>query len=335
MTRKGRNFELSYKWLYDLDKDKYVVTSPAYLYDRASKGKREIDVLVEYSDNEGIRRKIGIECRDRKSVVDVTGIEQLKQKKEDLGLDYLVITTTKRFTDGAINKAKYYGVIIEQAEMINSSNFDLYAKEYYVDFFFYKFELIKLDILTKDKEQYKFKEYLMKLNMIEQNIFLKYINLEFFLSFQPNELLKNDEFNMEIFFENINNIMELEGRDIIEQEVVPDCMKNVFAIAWKVQVIPYKISLPICESISVFEGETHKNKNYRVRYGDDLEYLEIGYLDGKSFTYLSIQPRKYLRFAGAHIELNTIFPKGIEMATPDVNYIVENFTGEFDISKIN
>ena len=33
MARKGRKFELAYKWLYDLDKDKYKVTSPAYLYD--------------------------------------------------------------------------------------------------------------------------------------------------------------------------------------------------------------------------------------------------------------------------------------------------------------
>lgn len=88
MARKGRKFELSYQWLYGLDENKYTVTSPAYLYDRASQGKREVDVLVEYVDSEGLQRKIGIECRDRKSVVDVTGIEQLKQKKRRFGIRF-------------------------------------------------------------------------------------------------------------------------------------------------------------------------------------------------------------------------------------------------------
>ena len=81
MARKGKNFELSYKWLYDLDKDKYKITSPAFLYDPFSERKREIDVLVEFYDKDNIRRKMAIECRDRKNIQDVTWIEQLQQKK--------------------------------------------------------------------------------------------------------------------------------------------------------------------------------------------------------------------------------------------------------------
>ena len=65
MARKGRKFELTYKWLYELDK-KYRVKSPAYVYDKAADKKREIDVLVEYTDSNGYNRKIAIECRDRK-----------------------------------------------------------------------------------------------------------------------------------------------------------------------------------------------------------------------------------------------------------------------------
>ena len=45
MARKGRDFELAYEWLYDLDK-KYKVTCPAYVFDKAAKENREIDVLV-------------------------------------------------------------------------------------------------------------------------------------------------------------------------------------------------------------------------------------------------------------------------------------------------
>ena len=334
MARKGRKFELSYQWLYALDENKYTVTSPAYLYDRASQGKREVDVLVEYVDSEGLQRKIGIECRDRKSVVDVTGIEQLKQKKEDLGLDFLIVTTTKKFTAGAINKAKYYDVMIEEAEMLNRDVIDLYAKQFYVDFFFYKFELRKFDLLTIDNRQYKFKEYLQTLNFAEQNVFVNHVNEEFYCSIDPNEFLNNGEVSMETFFENQDNSMELKGNEFINQERAHECMKQIAAISWEIKAIPYKLSLPIYDSLSVFEAQTRKNKNYCVKYGGDEEYLEIGYLDGKSYTTLNLQPRKYYRFAGAHIELNTVFPEGVEMAVPDLDDISRNLVGKFDMSKL-
>ena len=335
MARKGRKFELSYQWLYSLDKNKYTVTSPAFLYDRASQGDREVDVLVEYLDNEGIKRKIGIECRDRKSVVDVTGIEQLKQKKEDMGLDFLVVTTTKRFTEGAINKAKYYGVIIEEAEMLNGNIIDSYAKEFYVDFFFYKFELRKFDLLTIDNKRYKFKEYLQTLNFAEQNTFINHVNKEFYWSIEPNEFLNDGKFSMETFFENQDNSMELKCNQVIDQERAPECMKQIAAISWEIKAIPYKLSLPMYDSLSVFEAKTRKNKNYCVKYGGNEEYLELGYLDGKSFAKLNLQPRKYYRFAGAHIELNTVFPEDVEMAVPNLDYILSDFAGGFDMSNLD
>ena len=66
MVRKGRNFEIAYKQLYELDKDKYKVESPAFITDKVTGNKREIDVLVKYYDDEHCLRKIAIECRDRK-----------------------------------------------------------------------------------------------------------------------------------------------------------------------------------------------------------------------------------------------------------------------------
>ena len=86
MTSKGREFEKMYEWLYQLS-DKYKVTSPAMLIDKASGGEREVDVLLEFTDSQGLPRKISIECRDRSSVADVTWIEQVIQKKTDLNLD--------------------------------------------------------------------------------------------------------------------------------------------------------------------------------------------------------------------------------------------------------
>ena len=110
MARKGRNFELDYEWLYKLDPKKYKITSPAMLYDKTTASTREIDVLVEYLDDKGLNRKIGIECRDRKKVEDSMWIEQLTTKKEDLELDFIVATTTKDFTKNAIKKAAAHGV---------------------------------------------------------------------------------------------------------------------------------------------------------------------------------------------------------------------------------
>lgn len=50
MARKGSAFEQAYTRLYSLDK-RYTVKSPAYIYDKASDKKREVDVLVEYCNS--------------------------------------------------------------------------------------------------------------------------------------------------------------------------------------------------------------------------------------------------------------------------------------------
>ena len=55
MARKGRDFELAYEWLYDLN-DKYNVTSPAFLYDKAADEKREVmKKLVESYDVDEVK----------------------------------------------------------------------------------------------------------------------------------------------------------------------------------------------------------------------------------------------------------------------------------------
>ena len=152
MPRKGKNFELAYKWLYDLDKEKYKVTSPAYLYDSLAERKREIDVLVEFCDADNTSRKLAIECRNRGNIQDVTWIEQLQQKKEDLSLDYILATTTTDFTQSAINKAKKHGVIIEKAETFNIDTVKkITTNEFFFDAFFFKFTFVELTFFIKDR----------------------------------------------------------------------------------------------------------------------------------------------------------------------------------------
>ena len=74
-----------------MNDEKYKVTSPAMLYDKTTKSKREVDILIEYDDDKNLHRRIGIECRDRKKIEDSMWIEQLTTKKEDLELDCIII----------------------------------------------------------------------------------------------------------------------------------------------------------------------------------------------------------------------------------------------------
>lgn len=166
MARQGREFEKAYEWLYSID-ERFTVTSPAFLYDKAAGEKREVDVLVEYSDSKGLPRKICIECRDRAKAQDVMWIEQLQQKREDLGLDYIIATTTSSFTSGAIRKAKYHGIIIEQAEMLSKKTLDDNVQSFFFDVFFFKFELLEMTLHTLSHGRISLKDYLKHRNIFE------------------------------------------------------------------------------------------------------------------------------------------------------------------------
>ena len=167
MTRKGKKFELAYKWLYELDKDKYKITSPAYIYDKTENRKREVDVLIEYKDKNNDLRKIAVECRERNYKQDSMWIEQLKTKREDLELDYIIAITTNKFTSGAIKKARYHGIIIEEAEYLDKNIVDDISKEFIIDLLFFKFEVTGLRFLI-NKRIMSLKELLAKLNLLQQ-----------------------------------------------------------------------------------------------------------------------------------------------------------------------
>lgn len=90
MARKGKSFELSYEWLYKLNENKYTVTSPAMIYDKTTNSNREVDVLIEYEDNNNLHRRIGIECRDRKKNrrFNVDRTIKYKKRRFRIGLYY-------------------------------------------------------------------------------------------------------------------------------------------------------------------------------------------------------------------------------------------------------
>lgn len=335
MARKGREFEKAYEWLYSLDA-KYTVTSPAFLYDKASDERREVDVLVEYSDAKGFPRKICIECRDRGKPQDVMWIEQLQQKREDLGLDYIIATTTSSFTAGAIRKAKYHGIIIEQAEMLSKKTVDDNVRSFFFDAFFFRFELLELNFFLDPSTRISLKEYLRTKNILEKSIVIKELNTSFYYSIDPNQLMETHGISSKDFFSKEDSSLEIQGSNILNTSNKPKVFSDIIAMNWKIRVIPYRVTLPLVDSISVFDGEARSNKDYRAVYGNEEEYFKIGYLDGKLFTEVQIKPRKYLRAASGNLELNTIIPKSIDVNPAQyLNYIIDNHLGEFDMTKLD
>ena len=68
------------------------------------------------------------------------------------------------------------------------------------------------------------------------------------------------------------------------------------------------------KSLSIFEVEEKKNKKYCAIFGNEDDYVEIGYIGDNNYHNIKIAKRQYLRFAGANMHINTIFPNyGVNM----------------------
>lgn len=217
MPRKGKEFELAYKWLYELDKSKYKVSSPGWVYDKTIGRKREIDVLIEYQDENGDLRKISVECRDRKSTENAMWIEQLKTKREDLELDFIIAITTNKFTKGAILKARYHGIIIEEAEYINTKIIENISREFIVDFLFLKFEVQEINFLINNSIK-SFKEIFNSINWIYQNELLNFLNKDYYFSIDPHIIMNDNNFDTDSFFRHTENSFITQSNDVVFED---------------------------------------------------------------------------------------------------------------------
>lgn len=335
MAKQGKDFELAYTHLYSsLDKEKYMVTNSALLNSKINNKKREVDVLVEYTDEQGKLRRIGIECRDRKGMQDVTWVEQMATKKEILGLDSLILTTTSTFSQSAIDTANYFGIILEQADFPRAEKIEELAKTTYADFYFYKFTFEKLNFYKKDTGKVSFKELIKGLNFIDYNSLIYHLNTDFYYSFDPLSILEDGGFSLEDFFKYEKSEMVIKGENFYETE--PPCsLKDVVFFDWEIEILPLKVSLPILKSLSTYDAKNLKNKNYIGDFKDGPDSFTVGYLDKELIVEFNLRPRKYCRCAGGSMNLNTIFPDNIDFDCTDcLDFIMENHMGEFDFSKI-
>lgn len=336
MSRKGKEFELAYKWLYELDKNKYKITSPAYVFDKTENRKREVDVLIEYTDKQGDLRKIAVECRDRTNKQNTMWVEQLKTKREDLELDYIIAITTNKFTQGAIKKARYHGIIIEEAEYLDKSLVDTISEEFIIDLLFMRFEVTELRFLVGNRIK-TLKEILSSIHLIKQLELLNFLNKDFYYSIDPNKIMDDNSFDKDAFFKYADNSFITQNGDICFNDDSPKIIKDlgIKRMFINVKMIPFKSSLPLNKSLSVFDVEPKKNKKYSAYFGSDEEYVRIGYLDdNKVFHVVKLKNRKYYRFIGANMKINTIFPNGLDNSEVNMDEFIKNGLGEFDLTKI-
>jgi Restriction endonuclease len=121
MVRKGRDLEILVANLEKhLSHTEIHVTSPEYILGRRSGSRREVDVAL--------RAKIGssnvlviVECRDRAATEDVTWVEQLANKREDVGADKAVAVSATGFTEGAKTAAAAFGIPLRTLEQVDLS----------------------------------------------------------------------------------------------------------------------------------------------------------------------------------------------------------------------
>lgn len=312
MARKGRDYEKAIQWLVDLDPDKYTVTSPAFLYDPLAETKREIDILIEYDDQNGIKRKCAVECRDRAATQDVTWIEQLATKKNDLELDFIVAITPTAFSKAAINKAAKYGILLEVSEEFTSSSFKTTTDStFFCDVYFAKlcFEKLSFGILGEGIKSYR--EYIRDLNVIEKEMFKQQISLLVFSQINPLYLLKTSGISYDVFFDNTKDNSMIITKALSLNEANRDsyfATKRINMFSFSVKLTPYRLTLPLFHSLSTFTTEK-KNKRYHALFENGDNRIEIAFsTTEENYWDIHFSNIPKLNFLDAEMHINTIIP---------------------------
>jgi hypothetical protein len=110
MSKQSNEFQRLIKRIYETLSEKPAnVSESALIKERGRECKREIDVLIE-QEVSGEKILIGIECRDRSRVDDVTWIDGMIGKFIDLDLNHKIAVSSKGFSKCATDKAKAYHI---------------------------------------------------------------------------------------------------------------------------------------------------------------------------------------------------------------------------------
>lgn len=266
MNRKGRLFEEEYQRYFEIFNKDYQVLSPAYLPDQITGWSREIDILIKYNDNFWIERKIAIECRDRpKTIQDVMWIEQLITKKNDLSIDFLIATTTKKFSKPAIIKAIAYWIILESAMKIDNDFIKNLPNTQICNFSFLYTKIIRINTIIINNKNINPKKNLQNISYEEKEIIKKELNKIFL------PRLLTEEFRYKLW------------RNINYEEINPVIMKmksnsakiNYMSFDIKLKII--NINIPIINGLIIKDPKIDFIKWFRREYENEILKLEEGF----------------------------------------------------------
>ena len=117
MSRPGRDLEVLVALLESalVSDDAASIRSPDHLVDRVTGKLREVDVSVRYQVG-SVPVLIILECRDRQHVEDVTWIEQLAQKRNDVRAARAVAVSSAGFSEAAVLKAAHLAIELRNLE---------------------------------------------------------------------------------------------------------------------------------------------------------------------------------------------------------------------------
>ncbi len=117
MARKGRSLELlvaSLELLSSND-DCFSVESPAFLSDKHTGQRREIDVLLTHKVDNKVT-KIAFECKDYSRPIDVPRLEEFYGKCSSLDVDVPVFVSSSKYYAPCIPKAAALNIILHSIE---------------------------------------------------------------------------------------------------------------------------------------------------------------------------------------------------------------------------
>lgn len=118
MLRAGRSLELLVQALEQLLTGSPVeIRSPDYITGRHSGTRREIDVSL-WSNVGSVSVLVIIECRDRAASQDVSWIEQLASKRDDVGAGKAVAVSASGFSAGEQNLARSQQIGLRSLEKL-------------------------------------------------------------------------------------------------------------------------------------------------------------------------------------------------------------------------
>lgn len=338
--KKGKILEKSYEWLWDfIEKKNSVVTSPKYYIDKVTGQQREIDVYIEKFNEDGEQiETIMVECRNRNRVEDVTWVEQVVTKKNDLEIDRAIMVTTSSFTEPAKRKANHYEIELERSSPLTSNFIEEKKKDLNGTIHFAFMECTSINVTT-DKGKYNH-DYLDKFTDVK-NYVKSFINDYSERTLVNHIWQAHNEYPD--FFKDINNSLE------IKQSLTPKKSSFIFInltkdsidkigelkkITFIIKIKPIIISFPITRFITIFDDEKIKiksNKRHKSEYeNEEFRLVFQFHKDELLFNITLKKSFKYCKF----IEFNYTVYALLDNIDPNKtsfklnNHHPEDFKGE-------